>query len=179
MTSPLIPRSATLADKHKLLTLYREVVSRSGGIIREPHEVTEGYIEKFLINSLADGIILVVDDTESDRIIAEIHTYRSSLSVFSHVFEHLTIAVHPSFQNKGIGRTLFTTMLDKVRAEHPDVLRIELISKESNHAARKLYRSLGFVEEGRFKNKVRRKDGGFEADIPMAWMNPDYDAGED
>ena len=174
MTSSFVPRPATLADKPKLFALCREVATISGGIIREPHEVTEVYIDKFLTNSQKDGIILVVDDTENDRIIADLHTYRSSLSVFSHVFEHLTIAVHPSFQRQGIGRMLFTTMLEKVRTEHPEVLRVELIAKESNHAARSLYSSLGFVEEGRMENKIRRKDGGFEADIPMVWMNPDF-----
>jgi len=169
-----LPRPATLPDKPKLLSLYCEVASRSGGIIREPHEITEEYIDKFLTNSLADGIILVVDDIDSGRIIGEIHTYRPSLSVFSHVLEHLTLVVHPSFQRKGIGRMLFTTLLSKVRSDHPEVLRVEVIVKESNHAARNLYRSLGFVEEGRMEKKIRRADGGFEADIPMAWFNPDY-----
>ncbi|WP_342304533.1 GNAT family N-acetyltransferase [Methanolobus sp. ZRKC5] len=175
MTSQLHPRPATLADKHKLFVLYREVASRSGGIIREPHEVTEEYIGKFLTNSLADGIILVIDDVDSDRIIGEVHSYKPSFCVFSHVFEHLTLVVHPSFQRKGIGRMLFTTLLAKVRSDHPEVLRVEVIAKESNHAARSLYKSLGFVEEGRMEKKIRRADGVFEADIPMAWFNPDYE----
>ncbi|MDK2824954.1 MAG: hypothetical protein PWQ44_130 [Methanolobus sp.] len=174
MTSPFVPRPATLADKSKLLALYREVATISGGIIREPHEVTEEYVDKFLSNSLKDGIILVVDDNENDRIIADLHTYRSSRSVFSHVFEHLTIAVHSSFQKRGIGRMLFTTMLEKVRTEYSGVLRVELITMESNHSARGLYESLGFVEEGRMEKKVRRKDGSFEDDILMVWMNPDF-----
>ena len=169
-----LPRPATLADKPKLLALYREVATRSGGIIRKPHEIIGEYIDKFLTNSLADGIILVVDDVDSDRIIGEIHTYMPTLCVFSHVLEHLTLVVHPSFQRKGVGRMLFTTLLTKVRLDHPEVLRVEVIVKESNHAARNLYRSLGFVEEGRLEKKIRRADGGFEADIPMAWFNPDY-----
>ncbi|WMW25701.1 GNAT family N-acetyltransferase [Methanolobus sediminis] len=176
MSHLFVPRPATPADKSKLLALYREVATIPGGIIREPPEVTEEYIDKFLTNSLKDGIILVVDDTENDRIIADLHTYRSSLSVFSHVFEHLTIAVHPSFQRQGIGRMLFTTMLEKVRTEHPEVLRVELITMESNHAAISLYKSLGFMEEGRMEKKVRRNDGSFEDDILMVWMNPDFRA---
>lgn len=114
----------------------------------------------------------MVDDIENDRIIAEIHAYKPSLCVFSHVLEHLTVAVHPFFQRKGIGRMLFTTMLDKVMSDHPDIMRVELITKESNNVARSLYMSLGFVEEGRMEKKIRRKDGEFEADIPMAWFNP-------
>ena len=165
------PRPATLYDKQKIISLYREVALRSGGIVREAHEVTEEYVDKFLRNSLADGIILVVEDAESDRIVGEIHTYKHGINVFSHVFGHLTIVVHPSFQRKGIVRTLFTALLHEVRSNYPEVLRVELIAKESNSVAIGFYRSLGFVEEGRMEMRIRRQDGGFEADIPMAWIS--------
>jgi ribosomal protein S18 acetylase RimI-like enzyme len=167
-------RQATIADKGKLLALYREVASRLGGIIRESDEITEEYIDKFLTNSLKNGISLVVDDPDSDGIIGEVHSYKNDLNIFSHVFGHLTIVVHPFHQRKGIGRALFTTLLDEVRSKYPEILRVELVTTESNRAARNLYQSLGFVEEGRFEKKVRRADGGFEADIPMAWINPDF-----
>lgn len=173
MSSVSSPRPATPGDKQKILELYREVASVSGGLVRESHEVTEDYIDKFLTNSLKDGIILVVDDVESDSIIGEIHTYKHGINVFAHVLGHLAIAVHPSFQGRGVGRALFRTLLDEVRSNHPEVLRVELIAKESNLAARNFYRSLGFVEEGRMEKRIRRADGGFEADIPMAWFNSD------
>lgn len=166
------PRPATLYGKQKIIALYREVALRSGGIVREAHEVTEEYVDKFLRNSLADGIILVVDNVENDRIVGEIHTYKHGINVFSHVLGYLTVAVHPSFQRKGIGRALFTSLLDKVRSNYPEVLRVELISKESNSVAIGFYRSLGFVEEGRMEMRIKRQDGRFEADIPMAWINP-------
>jgi ribosomal protein S18 acetylase RimI-like enzyme len=170
----MLPRAATPDDKHKILALYCEVTSRSGGLVREVHEITEEYVDKFLMNSLADGMIFVVGDDIGDRLIGEIHSYKPGLNALSHVLEHLTIAVHPSFQRKGIGRTLFTALLDKVRSDHPEVLRVELIAKESNHAALNLYRSLGFLEEGRMVKRIKRPDGSFEDDILMVWMNPDY-----
>jgi ribosomal protein S18 acetylase RimI-like enzyme len=171
----MLPRPATPDDKHKILALYREVTSLSGGLVREVHEITEEYVDKFLMNSLANGIIFVVDDDDmDDRLIGEIHSYRPGLNALSHVFEHLTIAVHPSFQRKGIGRRLFTALLDKVRSDHPEVLRVELIAKESNHTALNLYRSLGFLEEGRMAKRIKRPDGSFEDDVLMVWMNPDY-----
>ncbi|MDK2834649.1 MAG: hypothetical protein PWP63_1736, partial [Methanolobus sp.] len=40
MPSLIFPRPATLEDKHKILVLYREVATLSGGIIREAHEIT-------------------------------------------------------------------------------------------------------------------------------------------
>ena len=170
----MLPRPATPDDKHKILALYREVTSLSGGLVREVHEITEEYVDKFLMNSLANGVIFVVGDDTGDRLVGEIHSYKPSLNALSHVLEHLTIAVHPSFQGKGIGRTLFTALLDKVRSAHPEVLRVELIAKESNHTALNLYRSLGFLEEGRMVKRIKRPDGSFEDDILMVWMNPDY-----
>lgn len=174
MTSLIFPRPATLEDKHRLLVLYREVATLSGGIIREASEITEEYVDKLVRNSLAGGMIFVVDDAGGDRLIGEIHTYKPALKALSHVLEHLTVVVHPDFQRKGIGRALFTTMLDKVRSEHPEILRVELIAKESNHAALSLYSSLGFIEEGRMINRIRRPDGSLEDDILLVWMNPDY-----
>jgi len=169
-----LPRFATLNDKYKILALYREVTSRPHGLVREAYEITEEYVDKFLGNSLADGIILVVDDGEGAGLVGEIHTYRPTLIALSHVLEHLTVAVHPSFQRRGVGRALFIAMLDKVRSDHPEILRVELIAKESNHAAISLYKSLGFLEEGRMEKRIKKPDGSFEADILMVWMNPEY-----
>jgi ribosomal protein S18 acetylase RimI-like enzyme len=170
----LLPRPATPDDKHRILALYREVAARSGGIIREVSEITEEYVDNFIRSSLAEGIIFVVDDDTGDRLIGEIHSYRPGLNALSHILEHLTVVVHPSFQRKGIGRALFTALLDKVRSDHPESMRVELIAKESNHAALGLYRSLGFVEEGRMVKRIKRPDGSFEDDVLMVWMNPDY-----
>lgn len=174
MVSHAPPRPATAEDKYRILALYHEVALRSGGIIREYQEVTEEYVDKFLRNSLADGIIFVVDDDKQDRLIGEIHSYKPSLNALSHVLEHLTVAVHPSFQRRGIGKALFTALLNRVRSDHPEVLRVELIAKESNHAALSLYSSLGFIEEGRMVKRIKRPDGNLEDDVLMVWMNPDY-----
>ncbi|MEO7387233.1 MAG: hypothetical protein ABIX37_09885 [Gammaproteobacteria bacterium] len=45
-----------------------------------------------------------------------------------------------------------------------------MIARESNRRAIELYRSLGFVEEGRLVERICRPDGGYEADVPMAWI---------
>jgi ribosomal protein S18 acetylase RimI-like enzyme len=55
-------------------------------------------------------------------------------------------------------------------AQRTDILRVELIARESNQRAIEFYRTLGFVEEGRFGNRIRNIDNSYEADIPMAWV---------
>ena len=102
---------------------------------------------------------------------AELHAYRSELSLFAHVLGDLTVAVHPEAQGQGIGRQLFTLLLDEVTRDHPDITRVELVTAESNARALHLYESVGFNREGRFEGRIRNSSGGVEADIPMAWYS--------
>jgi ribosomal protein S18 acetylase RimI-like enzyme len=88
--------------------------------------------------------------------------------------QKLTIAVDPKHHGQGVGKRLFTELLDKIKKEHPETLRVELIARESNLKATKFYESLGFVREGRFERRLHNHEGAFEADIPMAWFNPEF-----
>ena len=65
-------------------------------------------------------------------------------------------------------------MLTRVENERPDILRVELVVRESNKKAILFYMQLGFKIEGRFENRIDVRNGTFEADIPMAWMNKNY-----
>jgi len=99
----------------------------------------------------------------------ELHAYRSELRIFRHVLGELTVAVHPLAQGQGIGRKLFERLLDVVTREHPDILRVELITQETNHRALHLYEGVGFVREGRLAGRIMDHDGRLDADIPLAW----------
>jgi putative acetyltransferase len=52
----------------------------------------------------------------------------------------------------------------------PGVEKVELIVRSTNDAARRLYGKFGFVEEGRFRNRIRLADGKYIDDISMAWF---------
>lgn len=60
--------------------------------------------------------------------------------------EIANLAVHPDFWRQGIGRALLQTALSK--AAELRLTRVMLEVRESNLAARALYRSFGFVEDG-------------------------------
>ena len=64
---------------------------------------------------------------------------------------------------------MFTQLLKEVKNNRPNILRVELIVRESNKHAVKFYESLGFKREGKLENRIRSVEGGFEADIFMAW----------
>jgi putative acetyltransferase len=87
----------------------------------------------------------------------------------------LTIAIHPQFQGKKIGRTLFTIFLEEIALNRPDIGKVQLFTRESNARAFHLYQSLGFRVEGRFEMQIKTPDGHYETDIPMGWRNPNFE----
>lgn len=157
---------------HEILELYRMVAKVSGNLARTSDELSEDYVRSFLRKSQITGLSLIAFD--GMNIIGEIHAYKLEPKVFSHVLSELTIAVHPDFQGKGVGRALFSAFLEELATSRPDILRVELISRESNVKAIRFYESLGFKQEGRLEQRIDRGDGTFEADIPMAWINPNF-----
>ena len=157
----------TADDLTAIAALYKTVAAIEGGLARSQGEITQDYVRHNLVMSLTHGLSLIARIDGS--IVAEIHTYRPTPKVFSHVLSDLTIAVHPDYQNKGVGKALFMQLLNEVKANLPDILRVELIARESNQRAILFYQTLGFVIEGRMINRIKNSNGVLEANIPMAW----------
>ena len=166
--SPLKARRTTLDDLSAILTLYRSVAAIPGGLARLAEEVDEAWVGDLLTRSRSNGLSLVAE-TESDGIVGEIHAYATGLFCFSHVLTELTIAIAPDRQGQGVGRLLFQTFMSDVVEDRPHILRIELISRESNRKAIQFYESLGFRIEGELVGRILNVDGSLESDIPMAW----------
>ncbi len=67
-----------------------------------------------------------------------------------HVLEYkdlghlLKLAVDPIWRRKGIGKALVLRLMDELRAINVKSLKLEV--RESNSAARIMYKSLGFIE---------------------------------
>ncbi|SHL56780.1 putative acetyltransferase [Hymenobacter psychrotolerans DSM 18569] len=158
-----------MQDAAAIRRLYQRVSRESGGLARQPEEITDEYVQHFLSRSLAHGVGLVAE--QDGQLVAEIHTYSSGLRIFAHVLGDITVAVDGSMQNQGIGRRLFQELLVRVQTAFPQVSRVELLVRESNTRAIALYEQLGFRQEGRFEGRVAGSYG-LEADVPMAWHAP-------
>lgn len=61
-----------------------------------------------------------------------------------------TIAVHPDFRGRGLGRLLMDVLIDYARARGAETMMLEV--RPSNYVALSLYKSLGFRQIGRRKN---------------------------
>ncbi|HRH41219.1 MAG TPA: N-acetyltransferase [Pyrinomonadaceae bacterium] len=163
-----IVTNATFDDCQNIINLYREVAAIEGGLARTAEEISESYVENFVSKAIETGIIIVA--RKDEKIIGEIHSYALGPKVFAHVLGELTIAVHPDFQGFGIGKAIFLELMRQVEVNRPDILRVELIARESNERAINFYQKIGFEIEGRMANRIRSVGGGFESDIPMAWQ---------
>lgn len=163
-------RKAEAKDHAQLLALYKAVARIPDGIARTPDEVTDDYISGFMRKAAADGIEFVYE--EEGTIGGEIHASRVGVAALSHLLTDLTIAVAPACQGKGVGRALFGALLAEVSERMPHITRVELFARESNVKARALYASLGSVEEGRLRGRVRNARGEIEDDALMGWIRP-------
>ena len=152
--------------------LHRRVARISQGIARTEAELTDAYFAGLFDTIEQHGLMLVVVD-EAEQVIAEIHASKSGIHIFEHNLVNLTVVVDPDWQKKGIGKGLFWVFLSAVQEIFPEVTRVELESRSSNQASIGLYKSVGFVEEGRMKNKTRNADGSFEDSLLMAWYKPE------
>lgn len=169
-------RNAAIEDLPLIRKLYQEVSRQPGGIARREDEITHEYVGDFLEKSIERGLIIVAEHPDSpEELVAEIHAFNPGPSVFNHVFSQLTFVVHPAFQGRKIGRTIFTIFLEEIGVNRPDIGRVELIVRESNVKAIKFYQSFGFLIEGRLEMRIKTPDGNYEADIPMAWQNPNFE----
>lgn len=165
-----VPRLAKIEDFENIWKLYQKTAQNLGGLARTAAEVTPQYIAQLMHKSANFGFQWVIENLENGVIIAEIHAYKLEPNTFSHVLSNLTICVHPDYQGQGLGKMIFSCLLNHIQQYCPDILRVELIARESNQKAIAMYQKLGFVIEGRFEKRIRAANGGFEADIPMAWI---------
>lgn len=161
-------RFATRQDLDAISTLHRTVARVSQGIARTEPELTDAYFGGLFDTVEKRGLMLIAVNG-AGQIVGEIHAAKTGLTIFDHNLMGLTIVVHPDEQGKGIGKQLFGAFLTEVQRRFPEVRRVELESRASNQKSIALYRSVGFMEEGRMKNKDCNADGSFEDSVLMAW----------
>jgi putative acetyltransferase len=171
----LAVKPLTLSDAASVLRLYRRAAAGPGGLARRPEEIDAAYVEGFIGKALAGGVALGAWSPDGATLCGEIHAGRIGPAQFAHVLSDLTVAVDPDWQGRGVGSTLFKALFAQAATLTPRVERIELMAREGNADAVRLYQRLEFEIEGRFAGRVRLPDGTLEADLAMGLILPDGD----
>ena len=158
-------RAARVADAPLLAAAERAIAATPGLLVSLPAELTdERFAQKIAALDGADNGRYLVAETAGE-LVGHGLLDPLPLAAVRHVV-HLTLAVHPGWQGRGVGRALLASLIDWARAA-PAVEKIELHVRASNAAAQALYRKLGFAEIGRWQRKVRIAPGQYVADVAM------------
>lgn len=158
-------RAARVADAPLLAAAERAIAATPGLLVSLPAELTdERFAQKIAALDGADNGRYLVAETAGE-LVGHGMLDPLPLAAVRHVV-HLTLAVHPGWQGRGVGRALLASLIDWARAA-PAVEKIELHVRASNAAAQALYRKLGFAEIGRWQRKVKIAPGQYVADVAM------------
>lgn len=85
------------------------------------------------------------------------------LSAVAHEGELLNLCIAPKAQGQGLGARLLSHLLDRARARDCDEVFLEV--RDSNGAARRLYRRAGFREIGRRRGYYPGPEGAEDARV--------------
>jgi putative acetyltransferase len=162
-------RTAVPTDAAALRDAEARTAATPGLLVARPWEIPVEVYEAKIDALVARGryVVAEVDGRPVGHALLE---PLGDLIATSHVF-HLTIVVHPGSTGQGIGSAMLGHLLEWA-AQDGRVLKVELRVRSTNERAIALYRKFGFVEEGRFRQRLRLPDGTFVDDLAMAWFQP-------
>jgi ribosomal protein S18 acetylase RimI-like enzyme len=166
MSRPVLSiRQAHLDDAAILAAAERAIAATPGFLVSLPGELLdERFAQKIAALSDADNGRYVVAECEGN-VVGHAMLDPLPLSAVRHVV-HLTIAVHPGWQGRGVGRALLQHLIDWARASRA-VEKIELHVRASNVGAQSLYETMGFEEVGRWRRRIRVAPGEYVDDVAM------------
>ncbi len=164
-------RPARPQDAPLLAAAERAIASVPGALASRPEEIHDGAVREkiFDLDDRGRGVFLVAE--RAGTVVGHAFLEPLALAATSHVVR-LTIAVHQGHQRQGVGRALMNELLSWARS-NPRVEKVELQVRSSNDRAIALYRSLGFVEEGRKTRRLKIGPNEYLDDLYMAlWVGP-------
>ncbi|MEO7886785.1 MAG: GNAT family protein [Polaromonas sp.] len=158
-------RDATVADAPALYEAERVTASITGHLLSESDELSlASFVDR--INELSDGRGKYLVAEKNGLLIGHGNLCPMPLRNVAHVVR-LDICIHHGHTGRGHGRVILSELVGWARS-HPGTRKIELLVRSVNEPAIALYRSIGFVEEGRLGKRVRLADGSFCDDLCMA-----------
>lgn len=127
--------------------------------------VVERQVEKIAKHLAAPGSLMLVAE-HAGRLVGELDFHAPERRRLRHRGE-LGISIAQDWRGCGVGRALITELISWAEA-HPVIEKLCLRVFAINDRAIALYRSLGFVEEGRRLREIRLAAGQYSDDILMA-----------
>lgn len=162
-------RKARSDDAPLLAAAEREIARVPGRLASQPDEIRDDAVRSKVVElENHERGVFVVAELEG-VVVGHAFLEPLTLAATAHVVR-LTIAVHDGHHGRGIGRALMNELLAWARS-NPRIEKVELQVRSSNEPAIALYRTLGFVEEGRKTRRLKLGPGAYVDDVYMAlWV---------
>lgn len=162
-----IIRTARIEDSAALLDIQREVVGEGQYFISVSDEFNKTIEEQqeWVINTLANERETLLVAEISGQIVGWICFNTQNRKRLSHTGS-LGIMVKKEMRNSGIGRLLLEELLTWAQ-KNPMIEKVSLAVFAANTRAITLYKSLGFVEEGRKIKEYKLNEHEYLDDVLM------------
>jgi RimJ/RimL family protein N-acetyltransferase len=166
-TDQISLRTGNINDAKTILELEKEVLSENEFMISVIEEFEETY------EQLRSWIQKILENEREKLIVAEINGKVIGLIVFrskntkrlSHTGS-FTAMINKEYRNQGIGKLLIKELLNWAE-QNPLIEKVSLGVLSTNQRAIQLYKSMGFVEEGRKIKEVKFSKDLYVDDILM------------
>jgi ribosomal protein S18 acetylase RimI-like enzyme len=166
-TIPISLRTGNINDAEAVLELEKEVLSENEfmiSVIEEFEETSEqlrSWIQKILENKREQLIVAEING----EVIGLIVFRSKSTKRLSHTGS-FTAMIKKEYRNQGIGKLLIKELLNWAE-QNPLIEKVSLGVLSTNQRAIELYKSMGFVEEGRKIKEVKFSKDLYVDDILM------------
>lgn len=166
--SDCLVRSAKDHDAAALLGLLRELAHEPVFTVYEPDEMVRSLeTERASIATYREelGRVMLVAEVGGE-LVGQLTFRAGKYRRIAHTGE-MGMSVAAGWRGCGVGRAMLTCLIEWASV-HPTVEKINLRVFANNERAIALYRSMGFVEEGRRKGEIRIHSGLCVDDLTMA-----------
>lgn len=167
-------REATRVDCHAIARILKEGADH--GLVARSDEVDPAAVSRQIeaARAAANSLVMVAavptGHDDDDEVIGLLTLEGAPLLRLWDV-ARLNMAVTPSQQGKGVGRALILAATECADASGK-IRKIELLTRANNERAIRLFKNLGFIEEGRLRARLRQDDGTYLDDVCMARFKP-------
>lgn len=154
-------------DAKAIIEYARVVFASTDQLLNTPEEYTITEIEEklWIRGFLTNGNSLIQVAELEARIAGLLYFVPQPKRKTAHTGE-FGVSVHPDFQGVGIGRALVKTLLQWAK-KNSQIEKVFLNVLDTNSNAIKLYRDLGFREEGRLVKAIKQPTGDYVDVIQM------------
>ena len=161
-------RAAHAGDAAVLCEAERAIVREFDALlVSDPGELSEeNFAERIGLQESGTTRVLVA--VAGAELVGHASLYPMSLHRVAHILR-LDMCVHLGHWRCGYGARLLAELLRWAETNR-NAHKVELLVRSTNVAAIALYERAGFAHEGRLKDRVRLRAGGFVDDLSMGLL---------